>query len=150
MKKPKCKILVLHGPNLDLLGKRETHHYGTFTLSELNKELKKVAKINGVGLETFQSNFEGALVEKISRSKCDMLIINPAAYTHTSVAIRDVLLAKGTPTIEVHISNIYKRENFRKKSLISDIVLGTICGFEKLSYLLALQAAIDILKRQRR
>jgi len=145
LKKAKFKILVIHGPNLHLLGKRENRIYGKFTLSDLNKELKNIAKKRNISLETFQSNFEGKIVDKISESKYDFLIINPAAYTHTSVAIRDAILGTEKPTIEVHISNIFKREDFRKKSLISDVVLGIITGLGKLSYLLALQAAITFL-----
>lgn len=144
--KKQNKILVVHGPNLHLLGKRETNLYGNFTLLELNKELKVIALKNKINLITFQSNSEGAIVDKISLIKYDFLIINPAAYTHTSVALRDVILGINLPTIEVHISNIYKREEFRKKSLISDVVLGTITGLGKLSYSLALNAAIAFLK----
>ena len=145
MKKRKAKILVVHGPNLKSLGKRETSIYGKFTLGELNRELKKIAQDRKVYLETFQSNWEGKIVDKIASLEYDFLIINPAAYTHSSVAIRDAILARNVLTIEVHISNIFKREEFRKKSLISDVVLGTITGLGKLSYLLALEAAINIL-----
>ncbi|MCM8773510.1 MAG: type II 3-dehydroquinate dehydratase [Candidatus Omnitrophica bacterium] len=144
--KKKNKILVIHGPNLHILGKREKNIYGDFTISELNLELKKIAHQHNYILETFQSNSEGEIVEKISNSNYDFLIINPAAYTHTSVAIRDAILSVEKPTIEVHISNIYKREEFRRKSLISDIVLGTITGLGKLSYILALYAAIKLQK----
>jgi len=146
MKKNKNKILIIHGPNLNLLGKRETSIYGKFTLKELNTELKKAARGYGVPLDIFQSNYEGKIVDKITSSDYDFLIINPAGYTHSSVAIRDAILAKNPLAIEVHISNIFKREEFRKKSLISDVVLGTITGLGKLSYLLALKAAINILK----
>jgi len=145
MKKRKAKILVVHGPNLKSLGKRETSIYGKFTLGELNRELKKIAQDRKVYLETFQSNWEGKIVDKIASLEYDFLIINPAAYTHSSVAIRGAILARNVLTIEVHISNIFKREEFRKKSLISDVVLGTITGLGKLSYLLALEAAINIL-----
>jgi len=142
----KNKILIIHGPNLHLLGKREPGIYGKFSLSELNKELAEKAKKNRMDLKIFQSNSEGEIVEKITKSKYDFLIINPAAYTHTSVAIRDALLGVNLPTIEVHISNIYCREDFRKKSLVSDVVLGVISGLGKGSYLLALEAAIAFLK----
>lgn len=138
-------ILVIHGPNLQLLGKRETNIYGSFTLEELDAELKKVGKDSGVEVETFQSNSEGEIVDKISSTDCGFIIINPAAYTHTSVAIRDALLGVKIPTIEVHISNIYKREEFRKKSLVSDVVLGTVTGLGKLSYIAALTSAISML-----
>jgi len=140
------KILVIHGPNLHLLGKREPQIYGKFTLSDINTELKKDAKQKGLVFEILQSNSEGEIVEKITNSKYDLLIINPAAYTHTSVAIRDAILAVGKPVIEVHLSNIYKREDFRKKSLISDISIGVITGFGPLSYTLALTAAAQFLK----
>jgi 3-dehydroquinate dehydratase-2 len=144
-KKKKNKILVIHGPNLHLLGKREPEVYGKCTLTEINKELRLLAKRSNVGLVTFQSNAEGEIVEKITNTNYDFLIINPAAYTHTSVAVRDAILGINRPTIEVHLSNIYKREDFRKKSLISDISLGVIGGFGKLSYTLALEAAICFL-----
>jgi len=147
--KPKTKnnkILVIHGPNLHLLGKREPQIYGKFTLKDINTGLRKEAMQNGVSLEVLQSNSEGDIVEKITSSKYDLLIINPAAYTHTSVAIRDAILAVSKPVVEVHLSNIYKREDFRKKSLISDIAIGVITGFGPLSYTLALTAAAQFLK----
>lgn len=143
--KKRNKILVIHGPNLHLLGKREPKIYGKFTLNEINKELKTKAEENGVEIEIIQSNSEGEIVEKITNTDYDFLIINPAAYTHTSVAIRDALLGVNKPAIEVHLSNIYKREDFRKKSLISDVVLGVIGGLGNLSYFLALEAAIAFL-----
>lgn len=139
-------ILVIHGPNLHLLGKREPKIYGKFSLSDIDNALKEKAKENKIGLDIMQSNSEGEIVEKITKSKYDMLIINPAAYTHTSVAIRDAILAIGKPAIEVHLSNIYKREEFRKKSLISDVVLGVITGFGRYSYTLAFDAAIYFFK----
>lgn len=139
------KILIIHGPNLHLLGKRETNIYGRFTLKELEKILTVKARSLGVTLLSFQSNSEGAIVNRITKNDYDFLIINPAAYTHTSVAIRDALLGVAKPAIEVHISNIYKREDFRKKSLISDIVLGVITGLGKYSYLVALEAANSLL-----
>ena len=142
----KRRILIVHGPNLHLLGKREPDIYGNFSLVDLNRELKAKAKKNKVNLLIFQSNSEGEIVGKITNSKYDFLIINPAAYTHTSVAIRDALLGVNKPTLEVHISNIYRREDFRKKSLISDVVLGIISGLGKGSYLLALDAAVSFLK----
>lgn len=150
MKKQKKnnKILVIHGPNLHLLGKREPDIYGNVTLNDINKELKSRAKTKNINVETIQSNSEGTIVDKITSGKYDFLIINPAAYTHTSVAIRDALSAINKPAIEVHISNIYKREDFRKKSLISDVVLGVISGFGKHSYVLALDAAITLLKHE--
>jgi len=144
----KPKILVIHGPNLDLLGRREKQIYGKINLKELNQLLKKEARKLDVSLQVFQSNSEGDIVNKISSSlgEIDFMIINPAAYTHTSVAIRDALLAVEIPAIEVHISNIFKREPFRKKSLISDVVIGVISGLGIESYILALGAAKKILK----
>ena len=142
------KILIIHGPNLHLLGKRETDIYGKFTLEELNDELNKKAKERDFEIESVQFNSEGEIVEKITKANYDFLIINPAAYTHTSVAIRDALLGVNKPTIEVHISNIYKLEDFRKKSLVSDVVLGVIGGLGKMSYFLALEAAITFLKNK--
>ena len=149
-KKKKSKILIIHGPNLHLLGKRQPHIYGKFTLKEINKELETKAKDSGVEIETLQSNSEGKIVEDITNTAYDFLIINPAAYTHTSVAIRDAILGIGKPTIEVHLSNIHKREDFRKKSLISDVVMGIVAGFGKLSYSLAMEAAITFLKTKSR
>ena len=145
MKKKNKKVLVVHGPNLHLLGKREPDIYGKYTLSQINKELCLQAKECCIVLEVFQSNSEGSLVEKITGTNYDFLIINPAAYTHTSVAIRDAILGVNKPTIEVHLSNIYKREDFRKKSLINDIAIGSITGFGKFSYTLALEAARNFL-----
>jgi 3-dehydroquinate dehydratase-2 len=143
--KKKNKILVIHGPNLQLLGRREPAIYGNFTLDKINQELKERAKKHKLAIEIIQSNSEGQIVEKIASAKYDILIINPAAYTHTSVAIRDALLAVAKPVIEVHLSNIYKREEFRKKSLISDIAIGVITGFGENSYYLALEAASSII-----
>jgi len=139
------KILVIHGPNLHLLGKREVSIYGKTTLADINKEITAAAKKSKVAVECHQANSEGDIVELITNTQYDILIINPAAYTHTSVAIRDAILGVNRPAIEVHLSNIYKREEFRKKSMISDIAVGVISGFGKESYLLALQAAINII-----
>lgn len=140
------KILVVHGPNLHLLGKRETGIYGKCTLDNINKELKAQAKTAKVALDIHQTNSESEIVELITNTEYNFLIINPAAYTHTSVAIRDAILGVAKPAIEVHLSNIYKREEFRKKSLVSDIVTGVISGLGKESYLLALEAAVKLLK----
>lgn len=142
------KILIIHGPNLHLLGKREPEIYGNFTLDQIDQELKLKASQEAIEIEIVQSNSEGEIVDKITNTTYDLLIINPAAYTHTSVAIRDALLGINRPTIEVHLSNIYKREEFRKKSLISDVVLGIIAGFGKKSYFLAFDAAIAFLKNK--
>lgn len=142
------KILVLHGPNLNLLGNRETDIYGQASLDDINTELKKRAQALNVGLEVIQSNHEGELVSAIGQAmgKVDVLIINPAAYTHTSVAIRDAIAAAKIPTIEVHLSNIYKREEFRHHSMVAPVAHGQIAGFGPGSYFLALQAAADLLK----
>ena len=134
------KILVIHGPNLNLLGQRETSIYGDVTLQEINRELSSLAKDIGIDLDVFQSNHEGAIVDQIQQSDADAILINPAAYTHTSVAIRDALLAVGKPVVEVHLSNIFAREEFRQESFISDIALGVISGFGPLGYVMGLQA----------
>lgn len=143
------KILVIHGPNLNLLGSREPGIYGAKTIEQINKELLALARENNLELETFQSDHEGEIVEKIGqgKGKIDVLIINPAAYTHTSVAIRDAISATSIPTIEVHLSNIYAREEFRHQSLIAPVAVGQICGFRENSYLLALKAAVNLLKK---
>ena len=145
------KILVIHGPNLNLLGQREPGIYGKTTLKEIDAELRKIAKAEKVALETFQSNHEGEIVEKIGKAKgrFDCILINPAAYTHTSVAIRDAISAVSIPTVEVHLSNIYAREEFRHTSLISAVVVGQVSGFGLDSYKLGLKAAIEIAKKKR-
>ncbi|MDD5568760.1 MAG: type II 3-dehydroquinate dehydratase [Candidatus Omnitrophica bacterium] len=141
------KILVIHGPNLSLLGQREPKVYGTVTLEQINAELKKIAKKRKAVLTIRQSNHEGRIVDLIGRAKkkFDAILINPAAYTHTSVAIRDAIAASGVLTIEVHLSNIYSREEFRHKSLISPVAKGTIMGFGSKSYSLGLEAILDLL-----
>jgi 3-dehydroquinate dehydratase-2 len=139
-----AKILVLHGPNLNLLGTREPKHYGADTLPDIAQSLQQQAETEGYQLESFQSNAEHELVDKIhaARSSTDFIIINPAAFTHTSVAIRDALSAVEIPFIEVHLSNVHARESFRHHSYLSDIALGVICGLGAQGYQLALQAAI--------
>jgi len=141
------KILVIHGPNLDLLGQREPAIYGKVTLAKINNELKKAAKKRKISLAIKQSNHEGEIVDLIGKSKENYagLLINPAAYTHTSVAIRDAIAAAKITTVEVHLSNIYSREEFRHKSLISPVAAGTIAGFGAKSYLLGLEALIDLI-----
>ena len=141
------KILVIHGPNLDLLGQREPGIYGKVTLKQINNALKKVAQERKVKLTIAQSNYEGEIVDLIgkAKNKYAALLINPAAYTHTSVAIRDAIAACGILTVEVHLSNIYSREEFRQKSLISPVVKGTILGFGDKSYILGLEALIDLI-----
>jgi 3-dehydroquinate dehydratase-2 len=137
------KVMVIHGPNLNMLGKREPDIYGKDTLEEINSKLKKLGKKLGIDVDTFQSNYEGAIVEKIHETsgKYKGLIINPAAYTHTSIAIRDALLLLDIPVIEVHLSNIYKREPFRHKSMIADGATAQISGFGVQGYMMALEAA---------
>lgn len=142
------KILVIHGPNLNLLGQREPDIYGKTTLDEINTRLAELAKKNSVGLAAFQSNHEGEIVDKIGKAPQEgfkAIVINPAAYTHTSVAIRDAVSAVKIPTIEVHLSNIYSREDFRQKSLVAPACKGQISGFGVDSYLLGLQAAINLI-----
>jgi 3-dehydroquinate dehydratase-2 len=140
------KILVIHGPNLNMLGSREPEVYGSDTLASINQAMAEKAESSQTRLETFQSNLEGEIVDRIQLAATDqtqMIIINPAAFTHTSVAIRDAFLASSLPFIEVHLSNVHAREDFRKHSYLSDIANGVICGFGKNSYLLALEAAIS-------
>lgn len=141
-------VLVIHGPNLNLLGAREPDVYGTVTLDGINASLTALAKELGLAVECFQSNHEGDIVEKIgqSRARFQALIINPAAYTHTSVALRDAIAACGLPAVEVHLSNIYAREEFRHKSLSAPVCKGQISGFGADSYLLALRAVAGLLK----
>ncbi len=143
------KILVIHGPNLNLLGQRETDVYGTASLESINRELRREAGDLEVELESYQSNHEGALVDRIQEAsgKVDFIIMNPAAYTHSSVALRDALQAVQIPFIEVHLSNIYGREEFRQNSLIAPVALGQICGLGPLGYKLALRAALEYLGR---
>ena len=143
------KILVIHGPNLNLLGTREPDVYGSVTIDDINKDLKRCAKSKGISLEIMQSNHEGDIVEKIggSKGKFDAILINPAAYTHTSVAIRDAISAVSIPTVEVHLSNIYAREEFRHTSLIAPVAMGQVSGFGKMSYLLGLDAAISLINK---
>lgn len=142
------KILVIHGPNLNMLGKREPEIYGSMTLDDINAGLKTLGQNLGLDVETFQSNHEGAIVDKIQDAfeKCSAVIINPAAYTHTSVAIRDALLLLDVPIIEIHLSNIYKREEFRHKSYVSDIATAQLAGFGARGYNMALEALAEMIK----
>jgi len=139
-------ILVIHGPNLNLLGKRETDVYGHITLEEVNKQIGKLADELGVSVDYFQSNSEGELVSEIQKTidNYEALVINPGAYTHTSIALRDAVAGVGIPTVEVHLSNIYQREDFRKKSMLADVAVGQITGFGVDSYLLGLRAAANL------
>lgn len=143
------KILVLHGPNLNLLGDRETGVYGNATLDEINQALILEAESCQVTLTCAQSNSEGELVDMIqgARKVIDGILINPGAYTHTSIAIRDALLAVNIPTVEVHMSNPHARETFRHKSYIEDIVVGRVTGFHKNSYILGLKGLIETLNQ---
>jgi len=139
------KVLVLHGPNLNLLGQRETQHYGRDTLEAINRRLEEVGRKAGISVETFQSNAEAPLIERIHAAKSDetsFIIINPAAFTHTSVALRDALAAVQVPFIEVHLSNIHAREPFRHHSYFSDLAAGVIAGLGPMVYELALEAAL--------
>jgi 3-dehydroquinate dehydratase II len=146
-RKPKQSILVVHGPNLNLLGTRETDVYGSQTLADIDAALEDLGDELGVALETFQSNSEGEIVSTLqqARGMHDGVLINPAAYTHTSVAIRDAVLALDVPVVEVHLSNIYKREDFRHKSMLADVVAGQISGFGPTSYLLGLRALAELI-----
>jgi len=150
IKMAKKKILVIHGPNLDLLGKRQPDIYGKFTIEQINARLQKIAKGRLVDIETFQSNHEGEIVDTIgeAKGKFDCILINPAAYTHTSVAIRDAISAVDMPAVEVHLSNIYAREEFRHTSLTAPVATGQISGFGVNSYFLGLRAAIDLVKQE--
>lgn len=141
----KRKILVLHGPNLNLLGKRQPEIYGRLTLQQVNAQIRALAKELGLDVEFWQSNSEGELVTWIQEApkKFSAIILNPAAYTHTSIALRDAISAVGIPTVEVHISNIYKREEFRKHSFVAEAAVGQIAGFGVQSYLLGLRAAAE-------
>jgi len=142
---PARKILVLHGPNLNMLGTREPEVYGRVTLDEINRSLDKIAKDAGIILENFQSNSEADLISRIQQTiddETDFIIINPAAYTHTSVALRDALAAVKLPFIEVHLSNIFARETFRRESYFSDLALGVISGLGPKGYELALEYAL--------
>lgn len=142
------RILVVHGPNLNLLGSREPEVYGRDTLIDIDNRLKRQAAVANVTLETFQSNAEGALIDRIHGAKVDgvrFIVINPGAFTHTSIALRDALLAVEIPFIEVHLSNVHAREPFRKHSYLSDKAVGVICGLGAKGYEFAVEAAISTL-----
>ena len=143
---PPARLLVLHGPNLNLLGTREPNYYGLATLADINLALVRRAAAAGVELETFQSNHEGALIERIHAArdqKISYIIINPAAFTHTSVALRDALAATAIPFVEVHLSNVHAREPFRHHSYFSDLAIGVITGLGSKGYLLALEYVLS-------
>jgi len=145
-----AKILVIHGPNLNLLGTREVDVYGKTTIDDINKELKKTAKEAGVDIDIEQSNHEGEIVDLIgaAKNKYGAILINPAAYTHTSVAIRDAISATAIPTVEVHLTNIYAREEFRHTSLVAPVAIGQVSGFGMNSYVLGLKAAADLARKK--
>ncbi len=143
------KIRIIHGPNLNLLGKRETKIYGTTSLDAINQMLSALAKKENVLIDFFQSNHEGALIDNIQESMdCDGLVINPAAYTHTSIALRDALLAIGRPFVEIHLSDPKKREAFRQHSFFSDIALKVFSGQGPQSYIQGLEFLIDSLRKK--
>jgi 3-dehydroquinate dehydratase-2 len=144
------RVLVIHGPNLNLLGRREPHLYGEVTLDEINQRLDEFASREGIGIRCVQSNHEGEIIDLIGGAgdEYGAIIINPGAYTHTSIAIRDAISGSGVPTIEVHLSNIYARESFRHRSVIAPVCVGQISGFGPNSYILALKAAIDLVKKR--
>lgn len=145
-----AKLLVIHGPNLNLLGEREPDHYGHEKLDDINRRLESIARAEGHSLECFQSNAEHTLVERIQAARHEgiaFIIINAAAYTHTSVALRDALAAVAIPFVEVHLSNVYRREPFRHRSFLSDIALGVVAGLGPLSYDCALRAVLSMLDR---
>jgi 3-dehydroquinate dehydratase-2 len=140
-----AKLLVLHGPNLNLLGSREPEVYGRDTLADIDARLATQAQAAGHQLSSFQSNAEHALVERVQQARAegiDWILINPAAFTHTSIALRDALAAVAVPFIEVHLSNVHAREPFRRHSYLSDLAVGVVCGFGADSYTLALEAAL--------
>lgn len=140
------KILVLHGPNLNLLGKREPQHYGADTLVAINARLAEIGQTHGAQIETFQSNSEYALIDRIHATLddgTDFIVINPAAFTHTSVALRDALAAVKKPFVEVHLSNVHAREPFRSHSYFSDLAIGVICGLGAKGYEFALRYALE-------
>ena len=143
------QLLVLHGPNLNLLGTREPGLYGSSTLAEIDGALQQQAASLGVALASFQSNHEGGLVDRIhqARGHCDGILINAGAYTHTSIAIRDALLAAEIPFVELHLSNTHAREPFRNHSTLADKAIGVICGFGPTSYRLALDGLVDRLRQ---
>ena len=144
------RILVIDGPNLNVVGKREPGIYGSKTLAEIRRSVTEAAREEGASVEFFQSNHEGEIVTRLqeARENADGLVVNPGGYTHSSVAIRDALLYAGLPAVEVHLSNPARRESFRKRSLIEDVVVGRIAGFGGFGYVLALRALLNCLRRE--
>ncbi|MBW8005382.1 MAG: type II 3-dehydroquinate dehydratase [candidate division NC10 bacterium] len=146
------RLLVLNGPNLNLLGLREPEVYGSMGLSELEEEIRRAAETRGVEVHFFQSNQEGVLIDRLHQARgwADAILLNAGGLTHTSVSLRDAVVAVGIPVIEIHLSNIHARETFRRRSLLAPVAVGQIGGFGPLSYLLGLEAAIHVVKQQRR
>lgn len=146
------RILVLHGPNLNLLGLREPEIYGSMTLSDLEAEIRRAAEARGVEVQFFQSNQEGILIDRLHQARgwADVVLLNAGGLTHTSISLRDAVVGIGIPVIEIHLSNIYARETFRRRSLIAPVAVGQVSGFGPLSYLLGLEAAIHVAKQQSR
>ena len=142
------KILFLNGPNLNLLGQREPDVYGRATLADIESSVRQRAKQLGAEIEFRQSNLEGQLVEWIQEAKgrFDVIVLNAAAYTHTSIALRDAIAAVGVPTIEIHLSNVHAREDFRQRSLIAPVCIGQISGFGRNSYVLAVEASVNVIE----
>ena len=142
------RVLVMYGPNLNLLGSREPQHYGTLTLDALNARVADAAKAAGLDVEFFQSNHEGVLIDRLhqARTTCQAIVLNPGAYGHTSVALRDAVAAIGVPVIECHLSNVAKRETFRQRSLLTDVCAGAISGFGPESMVLGVYAAAAIVR----
>ena len=141
------KILLLNGPNLNILGKREPEKYGNLTLESIENSIIELGRKNNVEIECFQSNHEGEIIDKIQQTTCDGLIINAGGFTHTSVAIRDAISSVEIPTVEVHMTNIHAREEFRHSSLISGVSIGQVVGFKEKSYEFALLGLIDYLNK---
>jgi 3-dehydroquinate dehydratase II len=150
-RRERATILVLHGPNLNLLGTREPHIYGHTTLEDIDEDLRRAGEELGVTVETFQSNGEGALIDRIheARQRVQALVVNAGGYTHTSVALRDALAGVGLPVIEVHLTNLAAREEFRHRSLLAPVCVGQITGLGAFGYRLALEAAIHVLKTRK-